>query len=440
MARKGRRINKKQTTGGAGPGAPTVAASAGSDDAPVDSPSFALQPTQNQEQNGPVLPIEIISMIAELLVDDGKEAWKALVAMSRLSQSFRTASLPVLVREVDVVRMDRSKVIKLLSQPFESVLRHVRNAKLQFEGPKRLVELQHDLLEQAGPNLRSLCLYFQPSPIGPRTAKILKTSLSDRLESLEVIYAPERKGWNSYRRPPPSTMPARFQIPSSLKKIAFQILAEGDKFHDAVEKQIWTTVESLPSLEEWSLTIDPQTDEQTVISLQGFPKPDKASLVSEISGPVRILSTLGTAAGLEVRSIHIWDRKYVGTWTLFPGWAPFARMNTITRLTLEKVELNAPLFQALPPNLEELFLLDADVAGSIRIPNDYLHQPFSEHVRQTLVHNLSVLPEFRLLHFRGFKHTSWRFYREARYEDVLQAQIVFWETVEAPFTVVVERT
>lgn len=422
MARKGRRNNRKTRGAGtdaAGPAPPVL-----QETAPIGVLQVAAP-----AQTGPVLPIEVILLVAELLIDDGEEAWDALVAMTRVSRDFRTASLPVLVRDFDLEKND-GKFERLLKNPLQAIISHIRTARLSFDKDTRSAE--HALLKKIAGNLRSLSVDIHSGPIGPNLAKTLNSSLSDKLESLDICYMSEMNDDFTPGRPAPSTMPERLQFPSKLAKLSVQLVAEGSRFENPMEEQVWRVVDSLPKLAEWSISLDPVSTNDTVLSLKDFPT-SKISLLSEVSGPPWLLTQLIKLDGFAPLSLHVWDRRYSPPWKDFEGFDVFTNMPSITRLTLEKVRLDAPLFHYLPINLQQLYLLDFDTVGPIGTP-------FPKTLRPTVINSLSFLADFRLLSVEGFyrnPHCN-DYYWEKRREELLNSQIAFWQTLDAPFAVKVK--
>lgn len=393
----------------------------------VDSPKALEQTTSTAEETVATLPIEIISMIAELLVNGGKEAWKALVAMTRVSKRFRAGSLPILVRDLSAVGPHREAGLKLLKTPYETVLRHVRHAKLDFEG-KLGADLHHAFLKAAGHNLRSLSICMQ-APSAYKTAKILNTALSDKLESLAIIYACRSLGLTG--------KPSRLQIPKSVKKIHFQFYADGIEDAEPIEKHVWLAVDKLPNLQEWSFTIDPKTNPETQIWLDGFPT-TKGHLLLSVAASPPLLSQMGRLRGFSARQVQVCGMGRT-PWKVFAGWAFFANMTSITQLTLENVSLDAELFLALPPQLEELYLLEANIVGtSVQTYPTRIVNTFPPIVRHNVVQTLFQLQRFRLLYFSSF-------YGEYSFgHEFLDPQIAFWRSLsqdpQVPFAVVIRRS
>lgn len=420
MARKGRRNNRKKVAAQA-PAALPVATGLTID--ALHESTDALEPAV-PTQTAPVLPIEVIAMIAELLAEDDFTSWRALVAMTRLSRNFRTAALPVLVRGLDLDKF-YGKFYRLLKQFPEAVIAHVRTAKLTFN---HTLSKQYALLEKAGANLRALSLTVRSANTGTNAIRAMNASLSDRLESLELLYMPDMKDRYTPGRVALSAMPAKLELPSSLKKVAFQFIAEGTKlFANPMEEQIWRVVDKLPKLEEWSISIDPiSLRHGSDLSLKDFPV-SKAALLSEVSGSPRPLSRLTQIQDFAPRSVHVWYERGTAPWSQFSGWDSFAKMTSITRLTLEKISIDSPLLRALPKNLKELYILDFELLRTVYTPVG------RNYFQQTVVDHLSSLPEFQLLCIFGFHRQSWFSTEE------LQRTTASWQDLQVPFEVQVKR-
>lgn len=391
--------------------------------ATVDSSVPSQSPARPKS---PRLPIELIAMIAEILLQDGEVGWTAVATMSRICRDWELGTLPFLLRDVDVTEHNRHRINKFLELPVGAILSYLRSIKLDFRGGKKSVSLQHSFLQKAGPYLRKLSITFQDGTVGERTAAIFNSVISDKLESLEVIYLPAYG--KSVRD---STLPKNLAIPTTLKHVAFQFKPCGPQANGkySIEKQIWQVVGNLDKLEDWSLTIEPGMMQ---VAVEGFPV-SKAPLLSEISSTAyEIKCFLQKLPQVAPKSLHLWDpRDSTFRPSLDLGYV--ATMASLTRLTIERAGLSLPVFRSLPPNLEELYLLEADIAGF------FWGYPVNGS-RQGIVESLSTLANFRLLFFKTLSRTTGYGVRLTGEEkqEAIDEQVAFWKSVEAPFKIVIE--
>lgn len=390
--------------------------------------SQALQPSDPARPTTatPELPIEIIAMITEALLEEGNEVAnrKALITLSKVSRMFRAGTATVLFREIDGHKV-RLKIDKLFLRPLEH-LAHVKVLKLDLQGSRTSLAMQLKLFERLGPKLRKLSLTFH-SWVIDELVELFNRVLSDKLETLDLIYA---TGQHS---------PSRLVLPPSIKYVSIQFCIDGFgslPVSNCVEEQVWKAIEGLPKLEDWSVALESPWGYTRPISLANFPK-TKAHLLSKITGaPAYVFHVLQQGIpGLSPSAIHFQQDDPFGF--VIESWQFLAQTPFLTSLTFEKPSLDAAFLRNLPPNLEELNLIQTDVAGfSIRLP-------LGIAIRERLVDALSTLSKFRILRFHKFYDDHWvtRYpvtTSPAEMEGHLQTEIAFWKSLQAPFKIVVE--